>query len=368
MTRPTLLLVTGSGRSGTSTAAGALKRLGFRIPQPEIPPDESNPRGFYEPQWVVEFHKELLNSIPARTNDARPRIAAHTEELAADPEVRDRLITWLREQMDGAAPGAHLAIKDPRAFWFHGLWKAAAATVGADLAFLTMLRHPAEVAQSRDTHYLQQRTLEFRRTRQTANIAGWVNGAFETDLATRGHPRAFVRYADMMTNWRAALGTAADQLGITFDADLSARDHHPVDDFIDTKLHRARVTWDDIDTIPQLQELAQTAWDALNDLVADPENPESLRAMDEARPRYTALHDYAEAIALDHTNCEVAKERRRVRTDVQTQVRRLRRQLRRSRRRLAQLREETPGGSAGASGGKWRQLASAAGARVRRLR
>ena len=68
--RVRLVVVTGSGRSGTSTVAGTLKRLGLHVPQPEMPPDETNPRGFYEPIWVVDFHKRLLNSIPARTNDA----------------------------------------------------------------------------------------------------------------------------------------------------------------------------------------------------------------------------------------------------------------------------------------------------------
>ena len=70
--RVRLVLVTGSGRSGTSTVAGALKRLGLHIPQPEVATDERNPRGYYEPLWVAEFHKGLLNPIPVRTIDTRP--------------------------------------------------------------------------------------------------------------------------------------------------------------------------------------------------------------------------------------------------------------------------------------------------------
>ncbi len=68
-----LVLVTGPGRSGTSTVTGSLKRLGLHVPQPEVPADETNPRGFYEPQWVVDFHKSLLNPIPVRAMDARPQ-------------------------------------------------------------------------------------------------------------------------------------------------------------------------------------------------------------------------------------------------------------------------------------------------------
>ena len=36
-----LVLVSGSGRSGTSSLAGALKRLGLHVPQPEDEPTET---------------------------------------------------------------------------------------------------------------------------------------------------------------------------------------------------------------------------------------------------------------------------------------------------------------------------------------
>ena len=55
-----LVIVVGSGRSGTSTVAGTLKYLGLRVPPPEIAPNETNPRGFFEPRWVVDFHKREL--------------------------------------------------------------------------------------------------------------------------------------------------------------------------------------------------------------------------------------------------------------------------------------------------------------------
>ena len=40
-----LVLVSGSGRSGTSSLAGALKRLGLHVPQPAVAASETNPRG-----------------------------------------------------------------------------------------------------------------------------------------------------------------------------------------------------------------------------------------------------------------------------------------------------------------------------------
>jgi hypothetical protein len=317
-----LLIVTGSGRSGTSTVAGALKRLGLHVPQPEQPPDETNPKGFYEPIWVVDFHKRLLNSVPARTNDARPRAAEEISSTAAAPELREELTAWLAEQAAVVGPGGQLVVKDPRAFWVHDLWSAVAKDLGVDLCYLTMLRHPAEVVQSRETHYLADKTDDFRSLRQTANLAGWVNSAYESERGTRSHPRAFVRYVDLLADWRAALSRAEGQLGVTFNADLSEPQHHGVDDFIDVALHRSRANWDDVDTMPELRELAEVVWEAHDTFVESPYDDGAIRALEGAHRRYVDLHRYAEAIALDHTNISVAQARRELQAKLRRRSRR----------------------------------------------
>ena len=55
-----VVYVVGSGRSGTSTMSGTLQTLGLHVPQPEVAADATNPKGFGEPQWVVDLHTELL--------------------------------------------------------------------------------------------------------------------------------------------------------------------------------------------------------------------------------------------------------------------------------------------------------------------
>src|SRR5690242_12281884 len=84
-----LVVVSGAGRSGTSTVAGALKMLGLHVPQPEIRPNEANPRGYFEPKWVVEFHKRALAETGVKTNDARPDAwdVVHRDLAAARQEL-----------------------------------------------------------------------------------------------------------------------------------------------------------------------------------------------------------------------------------------------------------------------------------------
>src|SRR3954464_5273858 len=78
--RRSLVLVAGSGRSGTSLFSGILQRLGFHVPKPEVPADSTNPRGFAESQWVVDFHTQLLKRAQVETSEARPSAWALTAD------------------------------------------------------------------------------------------------------------------------------------------------------------------------------------------------------------------------------------------------------------------------------------------------
>lgn len=68
-----VLYVVGAGRSGTSTLAGVMTLLGLHVPQPEVLADQSNPKGFGEPRWVVDVHDRWLNECQVQVSDARPR-------------------------------------------------------------------------------------------------------------------------------------------------------------------------------------------------------------------------------------------------------------------------------------------------------
>ena len=106
-----LVLVAGSGRSGTSLFSGILQRLGFYVPQPEVPADSTNPRGFAESQWVVNFHTRLLNEAGVQVADARPAAWAQTAEVALDESIHDELSSWLGKQFEESD---HVIVKDPR--------------------------------------------------------------------------------------------------------------------------------------------------------------------------------------------------------------------------------------------------------------
>src|SRR5438477_9904014 len=90
-----LVLVCGVGRSGTSLITGIVGQVGFHIPQPEIGADETNPRGFGEPAWVVGFHQRTMRRLRVTVFDARPHAWELTDAVADDPDVRGGLRDWL---------------------------------------------------------------------------------------------------------------------------------------------------------------------------------------------------------------------------------------------------------------------------------
>src|SRR4051794_18615495 len=171
-----LVLVVGVGRSGTSLLTGILGQVGFHVPQPEVEADDTNPRGFSEPRWVVDFHTRLLTERRVTVNDARPAAWESTATAAGDEAARAELREWLAGQL---AEAPSVVVKDPRPGWFLPLWTAVAAELGVEMPFVTMLRHPAEVLASATKSYGTWQTPGSR-------AAAWVNVTLETERATRG--------------------------------------------------------------------------------------------------------------------------------------------------------------------------------------
>src|ERR687891_1519586 len=106
-----VVFVVGSGRSGTSTMAGALQTLGMHVPQPEVAADETNPKGFGEPQWVVDFHDELLKRCNVQVSDSRPSAWYESGKLGTFGPLRIRLHEWLEPQFPDAP---EMVINAPR--------------------------------------------------------------------------------------------------------------------------------------------------------------------------------------------------------------------------------------------------------------
>ena len=283
-----LVLVVGVGRSGTSLLSGMLGHLGFHIPQPEVKADDTNPRGFGEPRWVVDFHTRLLRERRVTLNDARPAAWESTGTAAGDPAVYGELSRWLGTQL-GVAD--ELVVKDPRTVWFLDLWTRSAAEHGIATSFVTMLRHPAEIVASARKSYGPGLTTAGR-------ASAWLNVMLQTEHVTRGARRAFVRYEDLLSDWAPEIRRIGSLIDVPELAAAEKEAHPQVDAFVDPSLHRNRVDWDELGVPARVRDLADDVWRQVQALaLPGGDTAASAPALDEARAAYRAMYAEAEAIA-----------------------------------------------------------------------
>jgi len=289
-----LLLVAGSGRSGTSLFASVVGNLGFHVPRPWVKPDDSNPRGFGEPQWVVDRHVKLLRQANVHASDARPTAWADAAKLCLDEQVSTEVRLWLQEQFSGHD---QVLIKDPRLLWFLPLWRRIGEELDATVHVVTMLRHPAEVVRSK-LHWYQNMTL-FDANR----AAGWLNTMLFTERATRDYRRAFIRFEDLLEDWTQPIARVSSQLEVPTLVNARAREQLSADDLVDSSLHRSKATWEDLDVPKGLIYLTEQVWEELLEL-ADPEadgDEAVLERLDGYREEYVSYYRHAEHVAQSTT-------------------------------------------------------------------
>ncbi len=289
-----LVLILGR-RSGTSLFAGILGQLGFHVPQPEVRPDPTNPRGFSEPRWVVRFHTRLMQRRGVTVFDSRPAAWERTAAAASEERLREELGSWLAVQYVGRE---NLVVKDPRLGWFIPLWLRAAGALAVEPSFTTVLRHPAEVVKSaRDSYGWQS---------DASVAAGWLNLVLHSELATRGTRRTFVRYEDVLEDWPREISRVGELLGIPWLVGIDRSRHPQVEAFVDRGLRRSEVAWDELRVPPDIRELVERAWTTLARLVEPGADVEAAHAsLEEILAEYVRF--YADIEALAQSSIRAAK-------------------------------------------------------------
>ena len=119
------------------------------------------------------------------------------------------------------------------------LWEKAAQGIGVEVSVATLLRHPAEAVSSAMKWYGDWQS-------PASRTVSWLNIMLETELETRGRRRLFVRYDDLLTDWRGQVDRAAQALRIPALADLDEATIASIDNLVDPSLHRQKVSFVDL--------------------------------------------------------------------------------------------------------------------------
>ncbi len=308
-----MLVVAGSGRSGTSLFTGLTGRLGVHIPKPEVSANRSNPRGFGEPRWLVDYHNDLLSSVDVVIEDGRPEAWDLTDKIAEDPKALGPLVDWLELQF---SENERIVVKDPRLAWFLELHRAAADKVGADVRVATMLRHPAEVMRSREIAY-------GTRTANTTRVVGWLTMMLGTEVRSRDLPRATVRYDDLLGDWRTSMTLAEATIEMGLFERATEAQIADADDLVDPKLRRSSADWDELGLPPRVLDLASRTYDTYGRLVGtSAADQETTRGeLDGLREELAAYYDECFDVARNRTGAFVRREKRKTARRVREEMR-----------------------------------------------
>lgn len=339
-TNPKSVLLLGMHRSGTSALARVVNLLGVDL-GPDLMPAKPgvNERGFWESEALVRLHDRLLDLLNVAWSDTRPLPAEWWRRGDVLP-LRDEMAALLRESF-GASDW--WGVKDPRLCRLLPIWRSILAELCSDPLCVTIVRHPVEVAES----LARRDGLDHAHAHQL-----WLLHALESEEGSRGLPRAFVCYEDLLRDWRGSVAAIAERLGIAWPRDAGTAGAE-IDAFLSDDLRHHVVH--DARGDAQLPTWVADGYAALVRAAREGESPALIETFDAVRREAAAAEQlYGPALFRSHNalrarEAELAEargeiqsreaERRRMRREIADRSRALEEAQQHAARRDAQVDE-----------------------------
>lgn len=222
--RPVALFVLGMARSGTSALTRVLSLCGSTLPAGMCGADGNNPRGYWEPRAAIMLNETILRRHDSNWYDPTLRLQ---EECAFGADEKAACIAKIAAYLATLPATPLVVIKEPRITALSGFWFEAARQVGFDVAAVIAVRHPREVVASA-TKYVD--------TSPELSSALWLKYNLLAERHTRGIPRVFVDYGNLLDDWHREMKRIAATLGI----DLDTADEDAIETFLTPDLRRER--------------------------------------------------------------------------------------------------------------------------------
>ena len=198
------LIILGMHRSGTSLLTGLLSQVGVVMGRRLYAPQKGvNEKGFWEHEDIVDTHDELLLHLGSQWDDLLPLDKEWWKADLVQP-FAERLTSLVRRDFSTAPVWA---LKDPRMCRLLPLWFPILASRQVNPTFICMNRNPFEVVAS-----LQKRD---RFSREKALVL-WLSHSLSAELYSRGQPRVFVDFDQVVQNPASALLKIEREAGLVF--------------------------------------------------------------------------------------------------------------------------------------------------------
>jgi hypothetical protein len=297
----TLVVVLGMHRSGTSSAAGALVRLGAAAPQHLIASNADNERGYWESPVILKLNDAILTAGGSDWKDWRKFDLNKIDALKANA-FRARAKEALAEEFGDVG---FAVIKDPRMCRLIPFWGPVFADAKWSVRALLPIRSPLEVGQS----------LYCRDGLSPAyGCLLWLRHVLDAEVETRGMARAVLDWPQFLGDRRIALTRVSEQWGLMWPylyEDALAE----VDEFVSADLRHQRASEADLQTHPAINDLVRRTYAAMINLVQDSGDGSVLKKLDDLRAGFETASAIFELPML-----ESAEEVRRVRSEAAAEI------------------------------------------------
>lgn len=227
--KPVALFVLGFGRSGTSALTRVISLCGAALPAGLLGATSENPRGCWEPRAAIHLNETILRRHGSSAYDLTLRM----EEDAFDAKENATYVGKIKAFLATLPDAPLVVIKEPKITTVSGIWFEAARQAGFDVAAVVAVRHPHEVIGSLEKRAASQNYVQ---ASPALTSAWWLKYTLLAEKDTRGVPRVFVEYANLLEDWRREV----KRISAALEIDLNTRDEGAIDEFLTPDLRHHR--------------------------------------------------------------------------------------------------------------------------------
>jgi hypothetical protein len=290
-----VVVVPGMHRSGTSSTAGTLVRLGVVAPVHLVGPGVDNERGFWESSAILDLNDDILAAGGSDWRDWRKFDPDQIDACAANA-FHARARAALAEEFGEAV---FPVVKDPRMCRLMRFLAPVFDEAEWSVRALLPVQSPLEVVWS-----LKHRDGVSPRY----GCLLWLRHVLDAEAETRGMARAILNWPQFLHDPLSALARVGEQLDLTWlsGSEGACKDIHA---FVSADLRHEKASNDDLRVHSSVSDLAWETYASMLELVEDPGNFRLLRRLDGLRARFgsaaeisgAALHEFEGEIAAART-------------------------------------------------------------------
>lgn len=303
MTQKTAIIVLGMHRSGTSSVAGVLSRLGAAAPRTPMEVAADNPRGFFESRLIGELDDRILEAGGSWWSDWR-QFDPGAIPAGVLAHFRREIAETVQAEFGDAAT---IVLKDPRLCRLWPVWDGVLEAAGYRVVHVLPLRSPLEVAGS----------LKTRNDMPIAQgLALWLRHVLDAEKFSRSAERRLIRWTSFMNDWRAGAATIAEMLSPgVFNLDRAAE----IDVYLSKDLRHEVVPDEALAQAAETHAWAVEAYGCLTAAADGDGVAAALKRLDQLRDRFDAASDLfgrATAAALAPPRSDAAFDPAGIQPDV----------------------------------------------------